>query len=136
MVRQYPAIVFQGKAGGDGEYAVVFPDLDGCVTSGATPEEAHSMAGEALQLHVDSILEHGEQLPDPTPLSKIYAQCRKEGGLVVVAVPVRLPGTGRAKRINVTMDEDLLADIDRAAAERSTSRSALLAEGARQVLRR
>ena len=42
--------------------------------------------------------------------------------------------SGRAQRINVTMDEGLLARLDDLGARTHTSRSALLAQGARLVL--
>ena len=131
MVRQYPAMIFKEPESG---YGVVFPDFDGCVTVGDTPEQAHAQAAEALQGHVDLTLEHGDELPEPTALAAVYARCRKEKALVVIVVSVRLPGTGRAKRINITMDEELLDELDQAAARRSVSRSALLAEGARRVI--
>jgi predicted RNase H-like HicB family nuclease len=131
MVKQYPALIFKDEGT---EYAVVFPDFDGCVTSGASPEEAHLMAEEALQLHIDSMVEDGEEIPEPRPLAEAYARAREEDAMVVITVPARLPGYARAKRINVTLDEELLADIDHLAAKRSMSRSALLAAGARRLL--
>ncbi len=41
-----------------------------------------------------------------------------------------------ARRVNLTFDEHLLSDIDAAAAERGSSRSAFLAEAARHLMRR
>jgi hypothetical protein len=52
---------------------------------------------------------------------------------VVVAVEVELPA--RAVRVNVSLDENLLQAIDRAAAGAGQSRSAFLAEAARARLR-
>jgi predicted RNase H-like HicB family nuclease len=50
----------------DSEYGVFFPDFPGCVTSGPTLDIAYTMAKEALQFHVDGLLEDGENLPMPS----------------------------------------------------------------------
>jgi predicted RNase H-like HicB family nuclease len=55
----------------DSDYGVSFPDLPGCVTAGRTVNEAFSMTKEALTLHVENMLEHGEEIPAATPADKI-----------------------------------------------------------------
>lgn len=45
----------------------MFPDLPGCVTQGDTPRHAAEMALEAVALHVESMMEDGEALPEPSP---------------------------------------------------------------------
>ncbi len=64
----YPAIfTFE-----DGyEIAVTFPDLPGCSTSGANEAEAFAMAREALGGHLWCMESDNEEIPLPTPLSKI-----------------------------------------------------------------
>ncbi|MDE0034529.1 MAG: type II toxin-antitoxin system HicB family antitoxin [Deltaproteobacteria bacterium] len=46
-------------------YAVYVPDLPGCVATGATREEAVSEIREAIRFHIESLLEHGEPVPEP-----------------------------------------------------------------------
>jgi predicted RNase H-like HicB family nuclease len=46
-------------------YAAYVPDLPGCVATGATREEAVGEIREAIRLHVESLLEHGEPVPEP-----------------------------------------------------------------------
>jgi predicted RNase H-like HicB family nuclease len=59
------------------EYAVVIenagenfsayvPDLPGCVSTGATVEEATANIREAIALHIESLREHGEDVPPAT----------------------------------------------------------------------
>lgn len=55
----YLAIFEPTKTG----YSAFFPDLPGCITVGKDFEDARSMAQEALELHVTSILEDGDVLP-------------------------------------------------------------------------
>ncbi len=48
----------------EGGYTVLVPALPGCITYGATLEEARSMAREAIEVYLDSLSQHGEPLPD------------------------------------------------------------------------
>ncbi len=59
------------------EYAVVIenagenfsayvPDLPGCVSTGATVEEVTANIREAIALHIESLREHGEDVPPAT----------------------------------------------------------------------
>ena len=46
-------------------YAAYVPDLPGCVATGATREQAVSEIREAIRFHIESLLEHGEPVPEP-----------------------------------------------------------------------
>ena len=50
-----------------------FPDFPGCVSAGATLDEARHMAQEALELHVAGMIEGGDQLPFPSSLEAVMA---------------------------------------------------------------
>lgn len=125
----YPALIHKEA---DSDYGVSFPDFPGCVTAGATPDEAHAMAEEALQGHVDCMIDAGLPVPEPTALARAYELAAEEEALVVTLVPARVPQ--RARRVNVTIDAGLLEEIDRSAAARGMNRSAFLAEGARRLM--
>ena len=47
----------------EGGYTVIVPSLQGCVTYGDTIEEAIKMAREAIELYIESLKEHGEEIP-------------------------------------------------------------------------
>ena len=47
----------------EGGYTVIVPSLPGCVTYGDTIEEAIEMAREAIELYIESLKEHGEEIP-------------------------------------------------------------------------
>jgi predicted RNase H-like HicB family nuclease len=42
---------------------VVVPSLPGCVTYGDTIEEAITMAKEAIELYIESLKAHNEEIP-------------------------------------------------------------------------
>ena len=47
----------------EGGYTVTVPSLPGCITYGETVEEAVKMAKEAIEVYLESLREHGEELP-------------------------------------------------------------------------
>ena len=46
----------------EGGFAVTVPDLPGCVTFGETLEEAMEMIKEAIELYLESLQAHGEEI--------------------------------------------------------------------------
>ena len=45
-------------------YCAYLPDLPGCVTTGKTWEKIQEMIQEAVEFHIEGMLEYGETLPD------------------------------------------------------------------------
>ncbi len=48
----------------EGGYTVTVPALPGCVTYGENVDEAIVMAKEAIELYIESLVEHNEPIPD------------------------------------------------------------------------
>ncbi|MEI6435598.1 MAG: type II toxin-antitoxin system HicB family antitoxin [Bacteroidota bacterium] len=48
----------------EGGYTVTVPTLPGCVTYGESVDEAISMAKEAIELYIESLVSHNEPVPD------------------------------------------------------------------------
>ena len=46
-------------------YGAWVPDLDGCVSTGKTIEEVKVNIAEAIEMHIESLREHGEAVPPP-----------------------------------------------------------------------
>ncbi len=55
----------------EGNCSAYSPDLPGCVSTGATREETERRMYEAIQLHVEGLVEDGL----PVPLSTSFAEC-------------------------------------------------------------
>ena len=47
----------------EGGYTVMVPSLPGCITYGANIDEAIAMAKEAIELYIESLAKHGEEIP-------------------------------------------------------------------------
>jgi predicted RNase H-like HicB family nuclease len=123
----YPAVLEKGEDG----YGLFFPDLSGCVSAGATADEAARGGAEALALHLEGMIEDGEDLPPASALDELTIDDDIEE-VARMLVGATLPS--RAARINVTIDEGLLARIDRAAEQSGLTRSGFLAQAARERL--
>ena len=46
-------------------HAAYVPDLPGCVATGPTKQDVIGEIRQAIALHVESLLEHGEPVPPP-----------------------------------------------------------------------
>ena len=125
----YPVLITETATG----FTVAFIDFPDCAVAAERLDDALGQAAEALEQRVDALLatEDGA-LPEPTSLPAALERARESGAathLVALAA-----GKGRAIRVNITIDEHLLAAIDDAAARLGTNRSAYLAAAARQAL--
>ena len=47
-----------------GGYTVIVPSLPGCISEGDTMEEALANIKEAIDLHIKSMIAHGEEVPE------------------------------------------------------------------------
>lgn len=119
----YPAII---ERAGDG-YSVFFPDLPGCTSAGRTQDEAMLNAEEALAGHLIEASRQGEDVADPSSFDDIEHDPEVDE---VARILVRAERPGKSVRLNITLDEGLVAAIDRVA----RNRSGFLAEAARDAL--
>src|SRR5215475_1570583 len=110
----------------DSDFGVSFPDFPGAITAGKTLDEARAMAEEALALHIEGLVEDGEAIPEPASLEEIMADPENRDG-VAILVPVRSRAP-KAVRVNITLPEDVLAEIDRYAESHGFTRSGFLAQ--------
>ena len=114
------------------DYGVSFPDFPGVVTAGKDLDDARAMAEEALALHIDGLLEDGEAIPEASSLEQVMSDPdNKDGVAILVAVKTEAV---KSVRVNVTLPEDVLAQIDKFAKERGLSRSGFLAQAAKKAL--
>jgi len=58
---------------GENSFGAYVPDLPGCAVVGETREEALRLIREAMELHVSSLREQGDPLPEPTSTTE-YVQ--------------------------------------------------------------
>jgi predicted RNase H-like HicB family nuclease len=105
-------------------YSVVFPDFPGLISAGDDYEDTVRMAYEGLAAHIKFLEEEKENIPSPRTIEQIeqtwedWKEWEKNYKFMVVPISL-LPVTTKAKRINITINEGLLARIDMVAKNRS-----------------
>lgn len=118
-----------------GVYGISFPDLPGCIAVGDSLDEVLDRGAAAAAAYIDSLIEDGEPVPMLRTLDQLKADPSfredAEDGMIV-GLPMDLPG--RAVRVNISLDENLVAAVDRAASRAGLSRSAFLAAAAKAKL--
>jgi predicted RNase H-like HicB family nuclease len=115
-------------------FGISFPDFPGCVLAGDSLQGAITSGAEALGAHIRWMQRDGDPVPEPSALDTVMGDPDNAGGMPVVITP-SLPRKGKAVRLNVTLDEYLVADIDAHAKRIGVTRSSFLAEAARAALR-
>jgi predicted RNase H-like HicB family nuclease len=124
---RFPIVIHKDS---DSDYGVTVPDLPGCFTAGSTTDEALSNAIEAIECHIEGMMIEGESVPPPRTVEFHRMDKRFRGG-VWALVDVDLSKlSGKAKRVNITLPERLLLQIDSFAERHGGTRSGLLAHAA------
>lgn len=130
----YLALVFANDAGG---YGFTVPDIPGFAADAgdAGLDEALAVARRVLAHHLAALADAGLAIPaarQPQDVVDDPQLCEDLAESVAqVLLPAILPA-GRTRRINITMDENILSLIDRAADDRNLTRSAFISEAARR----
>ena len=88
------------------------------------------MAVEALALHIEGMRLDGEDVPAPSTLDAIMAVRENRDGVAVLVDG----GPAKSLRVNITMPEDVLRQIDRRAEAQGTTRSGFLLRAAQREL--
>lgn len=126
-VKYYYAVVHKDE---DSAYGVSFPDLPGCFSAADDIEDVLPNACEALDLWFEDQAEVA-----PMRLDQAQAAAREDiaAGAFLIAVP-RIVNDHRVARVNLSIERGILDAIDKAAAERSLTRSAFIAQAARNEI--
>jgi len=131
----YFAFIQQHK----GYYNATFPDMPGCATGGDSLEELMINAKDALELHIEGMLEDGDELPAPRFVGKRKdLKEYREGAWIAVEVDVTeiAKRSKGAERVNVTIPKKMLSKIDSYRYLLKESRSGFLTMAAMDYIRR
>lgn len=116
----------------ESDYGVSFPDFPGVVTAGTDLDDARRMAEEALALHVEGMIEDGDAIPEPSSLDAVMADPENKDA---VAILVTLKAESKKSvRLNITLPEDILKEIDAFAEAHGLTRSGFLARAAKHEM--
>jgi predicted RNase H-like HicB family nuclease len=116
----------------DSDFGVDFPDFPGCITAGSTLEETRLMAQEALEAHIECLVELGQTIPEPLSLEEVMADPENAEAIPFLVAVANHRGKG--VQVSVTIPEADLNKVDALARKQGKSRSAVLAEAARRMI--
>ena len=116
-------------------YGVSVPDLPGCFSSGNCFEEALDSAKEAIDLHLEGIVEEGSDLPNLAPIQEHLSNPDYINGVWALINVDISRFDGRTEKINITIPRRVLAQIDAYTKSRGATRSGFLVEAARRAMK-
>jgi predicted RNase H-like HicB family nuclease len=73
----YPVVLHKDS---DSDYGVTVPDLPGCFSAGKTVDEALAMAKEAIELHLEGLIDEGQPVPRPGSIEHHRENSAYSGG--------------------------------------------------------
>lgn len=115
----------------DSAFGVAFPDIPGCFSAADDVEQLLPNACEALELWFED--EPEEIVPSSLERVRELVATDLAEGAFLISVP-HIRRAGRQVRANISLDRGMLDAIDRAAADRNLTRSAFLADAARNEI--
>ena len=61
-MNKYAVVIERGET----SYGAYVPDLPGCIAVAQTRAEVEKLIAEAIALHIESLQEHGDPVPQPS----------------------------------------------------------------------
>ena len=123
----YPVVIHKDKRS---DYGVTVPDLPGCFSAGVTVDEALAMVKEAVELHLEGLIEEGMAVPDPGRVEDYKRKRNYAGGTWALVSVDQSSLRLKAQRVSITIPERVLDAIDSYADDHGETRSALLTRAA------
>lgn len=122
----YIADLSKSKTG----YNILFYDFPGCVSAGKTLEETIKNGKIALQMHIEGMMEDKEKIPEPSTLEKIIKENEYTETEIRILIEANVI-TENKKRIDITLDENLINMMDVV----SNNRSELISLATREYIK-
>lgn len=126
--RHYIGIVHND--GPNTAWGITFPDLPGCISAADSFEDLPAQAQEAVALWIETAQDNKTIIPNPSNIETI--RCHPDAKDAISYLPIPAPTADRCIRLNITMAETLVRQIDAQVGARA--RSGFISRAARQML--
>jgi predicted RNase H-like HicB family nuclease len=131
VMMNYPVVIHKDE---NSDYGVTVPDLPGCFSAADTFEEALESVKEAILCHAEGLMMDNEPVPSPTSIENhMNNELYNDGIWAVVKVDMSKI-SGKAKRVNITIPERLLSQVDNYARKKGETRSGLFLTAALEYI--
>ena len=126
----YPVYIHLGDAAH--AHGVSIPDFPGCVSAADDWQDLPRMVQEAIELWCEG---QNLELPKPSSLDKLVTDADYVDGVwLLIDVDVTKLDT-KPVRLNISMPQSLVSEIDSYAKAHGATRSGFLAQAAREAMR-
>ncbi|MBS9780044.1 MAG: type II toxin-antitoxin system HicB family antitoxin [Moraxellaceae bacterium] len=93
-------------------YGIIVPDIVGCFSASDEKGDIFHNATEAIALHLEGLLEDGEEIPIATSIDN-YIDNPNYQGMTWALIPIDISKyLGKAEKINITLPSNLVHKID------------------------
>jgi predicted RNase H-like HicB family nuclease len=107
---KYPVLVLRNNEEKNYLFSVV--DLPGCQVKATTMDEGFSLLNEAMAAHLKILVEYGEQVPHAKSIEEHMLLSTASAPIWAVLDFDIVPYMGKSHKINVTLPELLIKQID------------------------
>lgn len=132
-MKAYIAYVYKDP---NSSFGVSFPDLPGCYGAGESYDEAITNAKKSLREYALALAEDGDDMPEPRTHGELAGDTAEliemKSAAFIIEVP--LITAGQKRRVNLSLDDRVLAAIDAACESTGVNRSSFLTNIAVQWL--
>ena len=105
---------------------VVVPDLPGCFSAADSGiDEAIKNAKEAIELWIEMALDQGQDIPEPSSISKYQKSREFRGWVWAIAEIAPALMSDEIERVNITLPKRVLARLDRKSTRLNSSHERL-----------
>ncbi len=106
---RYPVVIHHEDGSA---YGVTVPDIPGCFSAGDTMDEALDNAREAIEFHLEGMVEDGEVAPAASFISVYeHNEAYSDGVWALVEVDIT-PFLGKTEKVTITLPSILIRKID------------------------
>ncbi|MEW6982922.1 type II toxin-antitoxin system HicB family antitoxin [Colwelliaceae bacterium 6471] len=106
----YPILISKNAL--ESDYKLSVPDLPGCQLKAPSISKAMESVDEAIASHLSILAEYGENIPSAKPIEFHMENCSEENPIWALVNFDILPYLGKSHKINVTLPELLIKQID------------------------
>lgn len=116
-------------------WSILVPDFPEIASIAEQPDDWGPQTLDAIRTALDARRADGEPVPKATPLPEVTRDWPVPWPFLPLLIVVDVAPPAEAVQLSISLERDLLQQIDAAAESYGMSRSGFLAEGARQLLR-
>jgi predicted RNase H-like HicB family nuclease len=128
---KYPIVIHKDE---NSDFGITVPDIPGCFSAARSLDEAIENATEAILCHLEGLILDEEPIPQPTSIENHVSNPDYKGGTWAIVNVDVTQISGKSKRVNITIPERVLSQLDSFAKRSGSSRSGFFVTAAMEYM--